>query len=74
MKRTRLAWLWPVPVGVILGACFLAPFVAKPPVSHDVGAGMGGLLGLAAALYMRFAIERPPVDKSTRQQPTTRIL
>jgi hypothetical protein len=59
-----LAWLWPVAAGVILGATALAPWTRSPgdPSGHSIGAGLGGLIGLVAALILRRKVKRRTAD------------
>lgn len=58
-RAPLLSWLWPVPVGIILGIPLFAPF-AKGPSQLSVGGGFGGLLGLAIALVLRALSARRP--------------
>jgi hypothetical protein len=55
-----LAWLWPVPAGLLIGAYALDEFARSPgdPSGHVIGAGLGGTFGLAVALVIR-ACYRP---------------
>jgi hypothetical protein len=54
----RMVWWWllPVPVGLLLGATVHAPVALGPgdPFWRVVGAASGGLVGLVAALWLRF--------------------
>ncbi len=54
--RPRLAWLLlPVVIGGASGWVLLAPFVRCPgdPFGHWIGAGLGGLAGLALGMVLR---------------------
>jgi hypothetical protein len=61
IRRTR-GLLWPVAVGMAVGAYALAPS-GRGPGDQEVrviGAGLGGVVGLALAMWGR---TRPPVDR-----------
>src|ERR1051326_1966607 len=49
------AWLWPIPLGLGIGAMTLAGFCRSPgdPSGQWIGAGWGGLLGLVFAIVVR---------------------
>jgi hypothetical protein len=57
-----LSWLLPVPIGLMFGTLILAPFGRSPgdPSGHMIGAGLGGVLGLAVALVQRVAFRAKP--------------
>jgi hypothetical protein len=73
IRRTR-SLLWPVAAGVTVGAVALAPSGREPGDSElrVIGAGLGGVLGLALAIWGR---TRPPADRragwleKSRQDP-----
>jgi hypothetical protein len=46
-----------VPVGLVFGTVALAPFARSPgdPSGHVIGAGLGGVLGVALAVVVRAA-------------------
>jgi hypothetical protein len=54
-----LAWIWPVPLGLVIGAVALGPYFRSPsdPSGQFIGAGWGGLIGLLLAIALR--ITRP---------------
>ncbi len=54
-RRLDLLWLWPVPIGVAIGAIALAPLARSPgdPEGHIIGAGVGGFIFLIVALAWR---------------------
>jgi hypothetical protein len=55
-RPSRLLWLWPAAVGVGIGITLLAPFAHGPsdPIGRSIGAGLGGLLGLAIPVISRY--------------------
>ena len=63
-RPSLLAWVWPVPVGLVLGTIILAPFARGPgdPSGHVLGAGLGGVLGLVVALVVRIVRRAEPVS------------
>lgn len=52
-----LAWLWPVPLGIVIGVPLLTP-LAKGPHQFTVGGGVGGVVGLLVALLVRALLVR----------------
>ena len=58
--RMRLIWLWPLPVGLVLGATILAPLARGPgdPSGHIIGAAVGGAVGFILALVWRLVASR----------------
>ena len=60
--RSRLAWLLlPAAIGGASGSVLLAPYVRCPgdPFGHSIGAGLGGLAGLALGIVLRaLAVQR----------------
>ena len=61
-RPSLLAWLWPVPVGLVFGTSVLAPIARTPgdPSGHVIGAGLGGVLGLVSAFVLRIARRAGP--------------
>jgi hypothetical protein len=55
-RYSLLGWLWPVPIGLVFGTIVLAHFAGKTPsdpFGQQIGAGMGGVLGLVFAILLR---------------------
>jgi hypothetical protein len=50
-----LSWLWPMPVGLLIGATVVAPIACDPgePYGQMICAGEGGVVGLVLALVIR---------------------
>ena len=63
-----LSWLWPVPVGLLIGATVLAPIVCDPgdPFGQFIYAGVGGVVGLILALIIRVVLSRRRHPNSPR--------
>jgi hypothetical protein len=56
-RPSLLSWLWPVPVGIVIGVPLLASFV-KGPSQLTVGGGVGGGVGLLVAFVLRALLGR----------------
>lgn len=79
IRRRPFWWLWPVPVGMLLGSVFFAPYLPDlffPHRAHFRGAGVGGLMAVPIAIVMRIwsgrKRARPPerLSEPTLQPPT----
>ncbi len=63
-RRWPWAWLLPVPVGMVFGVALLPAFWwgLRDPTGVNPRAAVGGLLGLAIGLWLRFRGSGRPSD------------
>lgn len=54
-RDSRLSWLWPIPIGMVLGFVVLPGLVNGPgdPSGYYLGTGFGGCLGFFVAIFLR---------------------